>query len=79
MTLGRAYIRRRIRHRVENQALVRLELWRKLWRFGGVTLVVPGESQGQEVEIALPKRQEVTAALKNALQSLPGVASIESV
>jgi hypothetical protein len=42
MTLGRAYIRRRIRHRVENQALVRLELWRKLWRFGGVTLVVPG-------------------------------------
>ncbi len=42
MTLGRAFIRRRIRHRVENQALVRLELWRKLWRFGGVTLVTPG-------------------------------------
>jgi len=42
LTLGRAYIHRRIRHRVENQALASLELWRKLWRFGGVTLVLPG-------------------------------------
>lgn len=41
LTLGRAYIHRRIRRRVENQALAQLELWRKLWRFGGVTLVLP--------------------------------------
>ena len=46
---------------------------------GLITLVVPGENNGQEVEIALPKRQEVTAALKGALLSLPGVANVESV
>ncbi len=46
---------------------------------GLITLVVPGEGTGQEVEIALPKRQEVTPALKNALQSLPGVTVVESV
>jgi hypothetical protein len=42
LTLGRAYIRRRIQRRVENQALTQLELWRRLWKFGGVTLVSPG-------------------------------------
>jgi len=41
LTLGRAYVRRRIQRRVENQALARLELWRRLWKFGGVTLVLP--------------------------------------
>ncbi len=41
LTLGRAYIHRRIQRRVEDQALAQLELWRKLWRFGGVTLVLP--------------------------------------
>ena len=46
---------------------------------GLITFVVPGVNTDQEVEIALPKRQEVTAALKNAIQSMPGVAHIESV
>jgi DNA polymerase III subunit alpha len=46
---------------------------------GLITLVVPGAVQAQEVEIALPKRQEVTPALKTALQALPGVVNIESV
>jgi DNA polymerase-3 subunit alpha len=45
---------------------------------GIVTLVVPG-AEGQEVEIALPKRIQVTAPLRNAIKSLPGVAAVESV
>ncbi len=44
-TLGKLYMHRRIRRRVEDKALVDLALWRKLWRFGGVTLVA---SAGEE-------------------------------
>jgi len=45
---------------------------------GIVTLVVPGAA-GQEVEIALPKKIQVTAVLRNAIKSLPGVATVEAV
>ncbi len=45
---------------------------------GIVTLVVPGAS-GQEVEIRLKDRQQVNAALKSAIKSLPGVAAVEAV
>jgi DNA polymerase-3 subunit alpha len=45
---------------------------------GIVTFVVPG-GVGEEVEIALPKRLQVTVALKNAIKSMPGVATVESV
>ncbi len=45
---------------------------------GIVTIVVPG-GPGEEVEIALPKRQQVTVAMKDALRNLPGVAMVESV
>jgi DNA polymerase-3 subunit alpha len=45
---------------------------------GIVTLVVPGGA-GEEVEIALPRRQQVSVALKNAIKTLPGVAAVESV
>ena len=45
---------------------------------GIVTFVVPG-ALGEEVEIALPKRLQVSVALKNAIKSLPGVAAVESV
>ena len=38
-TLGRLYMHRRIRRRVEDKALVELALWRRLWKFGGVALV----------------------------------------
>jgi len=41
-------------------------------------LVVPG-SEGREVEIKLPQRQQVNAALKGAVKSMPGVAMVESV
>jgi DNA polymerase-3 subunit alpha len=45
---------------------------------GLVTLVVPG-SGGQEVEIKLRDRQQVTAAIRNAIKSLPGVAAVETL
>lgn len=45
---------------------------------GIVTLVVPG-AEGEEVEIRLKERQLVTSAMKNTIQSLPGVAAVESV
>jgi DNA polymerase-3 subunit alpha len=45
---------------------------------GSVTVVVPG-GPGEEVEIALPKRQQVTVALKDQLRMLPGVMEVESV
>jgi DNA polymerase-3 subunit alpha len=45
---------------------------------GIVTLVVPGE-EGEDVEIRLKDRQLVTSAMKTTLQSLPGVAAVESV
>ncbi len=45
---------------------------------GLVTLVVSGR-EGQEVEIKLKDRHQITAALRNAIKSLPGVAAVESV
>jgi DNA polymerase III subunit alpha len=46
---------------------------------GLVTVVVPGANQGQEVEIALPKRVQVNPQLKSAIKSLKGVAEVETV
>jgi len=45
---------------------------------GIVTLVVPG-APGEEVEIALPKRHQVSVAMKDAIKTLPGVVAVESV
>jgi DNA polymerase-3 subunit alpha len=45
---------------------------------GIVTLIVPGGT-GEEVEIALPKRQQITLAMKETIRTLPGVATVESV
>ncbi|MGA7714286.1 MAG: DNA polymerase III subunit alpha [Rhizomicrobium sp.] len=45
---------------------------------GIITLVVPG-ALGEEVEIALPTRQQVTVAMKDTIRALPGVVAIESV
>jgi len=45
---------------------------------GSVMLVVPG-GPDEDVEIALPKRQLVTAQLKDALRMVPGVVEVESV
>jgi hypothetical protein len=38
-TVARAYVRRRLSRRVHERALGDGEVWRRLWRFGGVTLV----------------------------------------
>jgi DNA polymerase-3 subunit alpha len=46
---------------------------------GLVTLVVPVPERNQDVEIALPKRVQVTPQLKSVLQALKGVAEIETV
>ena len=45
---------------------------------GIVTIVVPG-GDGREVEIKLPKQLLITAAHRNAIKSLPGVAAVEAV
>ncbi|MDR3528215.1 MAG: DNA polymerase III subunit alpha [Rhizomicrobium sp.] len=45
---------------------------------GVISFLVPG-GPGQEVEIALPKRFHVTATMKDALRSIPGIAMVESV
>ncbi|MBV9522277.1 MAG: hypothetical protein JO010_05765, partial [Alphaproteobacteria bacterium] len=39
---GRAYVRRRVAMRVHERALQDSDLWRRLWRFGGVRLVPRG-------------------------------------
>jgi len=39
LTLGRAWSRRRLRARVQGKALGDLARWRKLWKWGGVSLV----------------------------------------
>jgi DNA polymerase-3 subunit alpha len=45
---------------------------------GIVRFVVPG-GPGEEVEIALPKRQQVTASLRSTIAAMPGVVSVEAV
>ncbi len=45
---------------------------------GIVTLVVPG-GEGEEVEIALPKKVSVSVAMKEAIHVLSGVAAVEAV
>ena len=45
---------------------------------GIITLVVPGAA-GEEVEIALPKRQQVSMAMKDTIRALPGVVAVKSV
>lgn len=39
--LGRAYVRRRIERRARDEGLASVDIWRRLWRFPGLTLTVP--------------------------------------
>jgi hypothetical protein len=39
LTVGRGYVHRRLRRRIDERALNDSETWRRLWRFGGVALV----------------------------------------
>ncbi len=46
LTLGKAYVHRRIERRFRERALSSLEIWRKLWRFPGITLTLAGVADG---------------------------------
>jgi hypothetical protein len=41
-SVGQAYVRRRIRRRIDERALASLDVWQRLWRFGGIALVPAG-------------------------------------
>ena len=43
-SIGLAYVRKRVRRRVEQRALGELDVWQRLWRFGGVSLIAGGET-----------------------------------
>ena len=63
-TLGRAYMARRLEKRIRERGLKNAEIWRKLWRFGGVILTpeAGGPCQGPDgnwmalVRMAAPGR-----------------------
>lgn len=42
LTAGRRYVRRRLASRVHERALADGDVWRRLWRFGGVALIDDG-------------------------------------
>ena len=45
LTLGRAYVHRRLERRVREEALASLDAWRRVWRFRGLTLVAAGRPE----------------------------------
>ena len=51
-TLGRAYVRRRLVRRVHERALQESALWRRLWRFGGLTLIDAAPGDGERCCVA---------------------------
>jgi hypothetical protein len=54
-TVARRYVRRRLIRRVHERALGDGEVWRRLWRFGGVTLVEEGREAGDAGRCAAPQ------------------------
>lgn len=54
-TVARRYVRRRLVRRVHERALVDGEVWRRLWRFGGVTLVEEGRGAEDGGRCAAPQ------------------------
>jgi hypothetical protein len=46
LTIGKAFLYRRIERRVRGQVLEDVVRWRKLWSFGGVSLHTKGEDAG---------------------------------
>ena len=41
-SIGQSYVRHRIRRRIDERALASLDVWQRLWRFGGVALAPAG-------------------------------------
>lgn len=54
-TLGRTYVRSRLTRRVHERALQDSDLWRRLWRFGGVVLVDGKAGGGEAQRCAAPE------------------------
>jgi len=54
-TIARRYVRRRLVRRVHERALVDGEVWRRLWRFGGVALVEDGRDAEDGGRCAAPQ------------------------
>ena len=46
LTIGKAFLHRRIERRVQEQVLEDVVRWRKLWNFGGVSLRRVGDGEG---------------------------------
>lgn len=41
LSFGRAYVRRRVERRARDKGLASADIWRRLWRFPGLTLAAP--------------------------------------
>jgi len=54
-TIARRYVRRRLVRRVHERALGDGEIWRRLWRFGGITLVEKGAGKDKAGRCAAPQ------------------------
>jgi hypothetical protein len=54
-TAARRYVRRRLIRRVHERALGDGEIWRRLWGFGGVTLVEAGSGEGSSSRCVAPQ------------------------
>jgi hypothetical protein len=54
LTLGKAFLHRRIERRVREQVLEDVVRWRKLWNFGGVSLRRVGEGGDTDASCASP-------------------------
>jgi hypothetical protein len=52
LTIGKAFLHRRIERRVREQVLEDVGLWRKLWTFGGVSLRCLGEGNSEATCVA---------------------------
>jgi hypothetical protein len=70
LTVGRAYMYRRIERRVRGAALDDLDKWRKLWRFSGLTLTA--KDRRDLAPCASPDGNWM--AFTRALIALPGAA-----
>jgi hypothetical protein len=61
-SIGLTYTRRRLRRRVQERALSDLEVWQKLWRFGGVSLHAGSDTcaapQGNWMALVRGQRRE---------------------
>ncbi|MDB5361294.1 MAG: hypothetical protein JWO51_2591 [Rhodospirillales bacterium] len=44
-TVGQRYVERRLQARIHDRGLGEIDIWRKLWRFGGVILTDPATAQ----------------------------------